>query len=242
MTQILEPGRNGKEKHGTKLGVCIVAGDMMHTKTALDLTRACGYASEVMGYTVVLNHHSGSVLAEARQDSIKRAIEAGCEWIFSVDSDMRFPVNAIEGMMAHDKPVVAANCSKRKMPVGPTARRKNAAFNSDRESEAIWPDKDRHGLEQAETVGFGVVLIKSEVFRKIRWPWFEQPWHIDAERHVGEDIAFCARCAEAEIPIYIDHDLSWAVRHIGTYEYSMDDVLAVRDLAERGKLAGVEGV
>lgn len=224
------------DKPGTKIGVCIVAGDMMHTKTALDLCRAAGYASEVMGMHVILNHHSGSVLAEARQDSIKRAIEAGAEWIFSVDSDMRFPVNAIEGMMAHDLPVVAANCSKRKQPVGPTARRRNAALHDDRESEAVWPDRSVGGIEQVETVGFGVILIKAEVFKQIAWPWFIQPWHDEAQRHVGEDIAFCMRCREAGIPIHVDHDLSWAVRHIGLHEYSMDDVLHVKALAEAGQI------
>lgn len=230
------------EKPGTKLGICIVAGDTMHTKTALDLTRAAGYASEVMGMHVILNHHAGSVLAEARQESIKRAIEAGAEWIFSVDSDMRFPVNAIEGMMAHDVPVVAANCAKRKRPIGPTARRRNAMFNDDRDSEPVFPDKTIGGIEEVETVGFGVILIKSEVFKQIDWPWFIQPWHDDAQRHVGEDIAFCMRCREAGIPIYIDHDLSWAVKHIGTFEFGMDEVLQERALAESGVWSGYEGV
>lgn len=229
------------EKSGTKIGICLVAGDMMHTKTALDLTRAAGYASEVMGMHVILNHHAGSVLAEARQECIKRAIEAGAEWIFSVDSDMRFPVNAIEGMMAHDLPVVAANCAKRKRPIGPTARRRNAALHEDRESEAVFPDENVTGVEQVETVGFGVILIKAEVFKQIEWPWFIQPWHDHAQRHVGEDIAFCMRCREAGIPIYIDHDLSWAVKHIGTHEFSMHDVLQERALAAAGKWVGYEG-
>lgn len=224
--------RNGRKKD--KIAFCLVAGDQMYTKTALDLCRAAGYASEVMGHEVLLNHHAGSVLAEARQDCIKRAIESGAEWIFSVDSDMRFPVNAVEGMMAHDLDVVGANCAKRKRPIGPTARRRNAAFNDERESEAVFPDPDVTGIEQVETVGFGVILIKSSVFRRIEWPWFIQPWHENAQRHIGEDIAFCMRCREAGIPIHIDHDLSWAVRHIGTHEYSMHDVLRERELAEQG--------
>jgi len=224
-----------------KVAFVMVAGDQMYTKTAIDMARAAGYASEVMGYEVAINHHSGSVLAEARLEACKSAVEWGADWLFCFDSDMRFPVNAFEGMKAWDKPVVAANCSKRKRPVGPTARRRNAGFNAERESDVVWPDPNVHGLEQVETVGFGVILIKAEVFKQIEWPWFDQPWHEAAQRGIGEDIFFCIRCREAGIPIYIDHDLSWAVRHTGSYEFGMEDVLAERALAEQGKWKGKKG-
>jgi hypothetical protein len=231
-----------KTKAGPHIGICLIAGDMMHTQTALDVCRAANYMSEALGCTVTLNNHGGSVLAEARQECIKRSIEAGAEWIFSVDSDMRFPVNAIKGMMDHDLPVVAANCSKRKRPVGPTARKVNAALNEDHESHAVWPDPNVMGLEQVQTVGFGVVLIKADVFKRIEWPWFTQPWHEEAQRSIGEDIMFCIRCHDAGIPIHIDHALSWAVRHIGAYEFGMEDVLAERKLAEQGAWKGNEGL
>lgn len=234
MSEIITGPQIHKPKTGPKVSFCLVAPDEMHTKTALDLARAAGYASEVMGCEVALNHHSGSVLAEARQECVKAAVEWGADWLFCIDSDMRFPVNAVEGMMAHGVDVVAANCSKRKRPVGPTARRRNAGFNDDRESDVVWPDRNVHGLEKVETVGFGVMLIKADVFKRIEWPWFEQPWHEAAGRSVGEDIFFCIRCREAGIPIYIDHDLSWAVKHIGSYEFGMEDVLAERALAESG--------
>lgn len=243
MSEIITgPGVQGtKPKAGPHIGMCLVAGDMMHTETALDFCRAANYMSEAKGCTVTLNRHGGSVLAEARQECVKRSIEAGADWIFSVDSDMRFPVNAIDGMMAHDVDVIAANCSKRKRPVGPTARRRNAGFNDERESDVVWPDPNVHGIEQVETVGFGVILIKTQVFKRIEWPWFTQPWHDDAQRSIGEDIMFCIRCRDAGIPIYIDHDLSWAVSHLGLYPYGMQDVLAERQLAESGAWKGKQG-
>jgi hypothetical protein len=240
MDIVTGPGK--PTKTGPKIGFCLVAGDQMYTKTALDLSRCANYVSEAMGCTVIMNHHSGSVLAEARQDCIKEAIQAGAEWIFSVDSDMRFPVNAVEGMMAHGVDVVAANCAKRKRPIGPTARKINAGFNEQHESVTVWPDPNIMGLEQVETVGFGVILIKADVFRRIEWPWFTQPWHEDAQRSIGEDIMFCIRCRDAGIPIFVDHALSWAVKHCGVYEYSMQDVLAERRLAEEGAWDGYDGI
>lgn len=229
----------GKE---VTVGVCLIAGDMMHTETALSLSSAVNFASEGCGYRIMVNHHRGSVLAEARQTCIKKAIECGADWIFSVDSDMRFPRDIIPRMIEWGEPVVAANCAKRMRPIGPTARRRNAAFHADRRSEPVWPDPNVHGLEQVETVGFGAIMIRADVFKQLEWPWFQQPWHDDAQWHTGEDIFFCARCAEAGIPIYVDHGLSWQIQHLGTWGYSLHDVLAERQLAEAGQWDGNDGL
>ena len=220
-----------------RIGISMIAGDMMHTWTAYDLMHLVAYTSGVLDHEVILNRGESNILHFARQSACKSLVEQGCEWIFIVDSDMRVPVNTIQGLMEHDLPVVAANCSKRKQPVGPTARRKNAWLHMDDDAtEAVFPDPEIKGVEQVETLGFGVVLIKAEVFKKIEWPWFGQPWVEEAQKFLGEDTYFCGRCHEAGIPIYIDHDLSWVVRHTGLYEYGMRDVLATREAAESGKL------
>ena len=213
-----------------KIGISMIAGDMMHTWTAYDLIHIVNYTSEALGHDVILNRGEGTLLHAARQDACKRLVDKGCDYIFVIDSDMRVPVNTIQGLMAHDVPVVAANCSKRKRPVGPTARRKNAWLHMDEHAtEAVFPDPDVTGIELVETVGFGVILIKAEVFKKIEWPWFDQPWVEEAQKHVGEDTFFCGRCHEAGIPIYIDHDLSWVVKHTGLHDYGAHDIVAERD-------------
>jgi len=191
-----------------------------------------GYQIGMHGDGIVLARNQSSILSESRQNISKSAVEAGADWVLFVDSDMRFPKYTIERLIAHDVDVVSVNCSKRKRPVGPTARKKNGHISG--ESQSIWPDKDVHGLEQVETVGFGVILIRASVFKRLGWPWFCQPWVENVQRWVGEDIYFCGRCQEAGIPIYIDHDLSWEVRHIGDYEFGMQDVLAEKALGEAG--------
>lgn len=52
----------------------------------------------------------------------------------------------------------------------------------------------------AEAVGFGVVAMRGEIFRRLKKPWFEFVWNHDApqelsadKRAVGEDIGFCRR-------------------------------------------------
>lgn len=205
------------------IGVAMVAHDIMHTRTALDLVKMCGYQNAVIGDNITLNHHGGTILATARREAAKELIEAGCTHILFVDSDMRFPPNALDHLLRYNVDVVAANCSKRKRPIGPTARKKNSVIGG--QSEPLYPDKDVHGLEQVETVGTGFMLIRADVFMRIEWPWFDQPWIEEFQKNIGEDVHFCMRCHEADIPIHICHDLSWAIKHIGTHEYTMNDVL-----------------
>lgn len=196
------------------------------------------YQMTKYGDLVTLNHHGGTILSEARQKAAKELIEHGCDWIMFVDSDMGFPKDTIQRMLAHDVDVVAANCSKRRRPIGPTARRKSH-WTGD-ESEAVFPDPEVRGLERVETVGTGMMMIKSEVFARIEWPWFSQPWVEEAQKWVGEDVFFCGRLHEADIPLFIDHDLSWQIDHVGTYNYSMKDVLHERQLHESGAWEGAE--
>lgn len=219
----------------SKVGFVLVAPDMMHTWTALDCMHAIAYQSAAVGDDVQLTYQEGSVLSEARQKAMRRCYDEGCDWIFSVDSDMRFPVNTIEGMKAHNLPVVAANCSRRKRPISPIARRTSAWIHQDDEAtQVVYPDRNVTGVERVETVGFGVILIRRDVLDEIEWPWFDTPWQPEQERHVGEDIFFCGRCYEAGIPIHIDHDLSWAVKHLGLYDYGMKDCVNEAALVDSG--------
>lgn len=212
------------------LGVALVAHDRIHTRTALDLTQMCAYQTAVIHDQVVLNHHGGTVLAEARQAAAKELLEAGCTHILYVDSDMGFPPYAAERLMSWDVPVVGANCAGRRRPIRVTAQIKGEGDDY----ESLWPEKGEDGLHQVETVGTGFLLVQADVFTKIEFPWFGQPWFEDQQRFVGEDVFFCSRILRADIPIMVDKGLSWEITHIGDYAFGMQDALDERAALEAG--------
>jgi hypothetical protein len=72
------------------------------------------------------------------------------------------------------------------------------------------------------------MLIAMDVFEKISAPWFATPWIKDRGCFMGEDSFFCQRLHEAGIPLFIDHDLSKQVGHIGTFEYRHEHTYAFR--------------
>jgi hypothetical protein len=57
---------------------------------------------------------------------------------------------------------------------------------------------------------------------------FATPWDVAANGYMGEDIYFCKLLRDNAIPLYIDHDLSKHIGHIGTWEYKHQHTWAIR--------------
>lgn len=205
------------------LSICLPMGDKVHAGFAHDLAVATGYYAATQSPDMQFHIRQGTILAEERSHLCDAALENDADWLIFIDSDMRFPKDTFERLIAHGEPVVAANCSKRRHPVGPTSRTSDDKF----QLNPVWPDYEKKGLEKIATTGFGVVCIHASVFKGIAYPWFDTPWVEENERHIGEDVFFCIRCKEAGIPIYVDHDLSWEVKHVGEHEFGMEDLIAV---------------
>ncbi len=178
--------------------------------------------------------HQSAFLVEARNKIVKDLLEQGATHIVFVDTDMRVPQTFLNDLMAHDLPVVAANCAKRRRPISATARKENP--DDPTKLDPVWPDPaKREGVEQVAVVGAAVMCIKREVFFELPYPWFNTPWNEADQGFVGEDLFFCAQLRDNNIPLFIDHGVSWGVGHVGQYVYEMKDVLAERELARQGK-------
>jgi hypothetical protein len=94
---------------------------------------------------------------------------------------------------------------------------------------------DSTGIEEVGSIGMGVMLIKRKVFEALTEPWFETPWRNDKRGYVGEDVFFCRKAQAAGFKIYIDHDVSKEIGHIGTFEFKHDHTWVMRDLEKAQK-------
>lgn len=52
--------------------------------------------------------------------------------------------------------------------------------------------------------GMGCALIKTDVFRRTQYPWFDWVNYKDKSRMLSEDLYFCEVCRKAGIPIFTD--------------------------------------
>lgn len=221
---------------GPKVAVCMPAHDQMPSYTAYDLAGMLMHS----GATLVgpggidslgLNFVSGTYVHRAREELAEVATQAGADFILWVDSDMRFPRDALARLLLHGEDMVGINYSKRGLPPEYVAV-KDVGWNEGEIGEPCVTGPDSEGLEKVEAIGFGLVLMRTHIFAQLadEKPWF---WYEDGDNgHVGEDVYFCRLVNEAGFDIYVDHDLSKECSHIGTFEYETSDVATVRDAIE----------
>jgi len=217
-----------------RIAICVPTLDTCDSMFAHDLARMMAtHAGRYLGEMHLIFRY-GSILARVRENCVLQALsDPEVTHVLFLDSDMRFPPDLIERMLKADKPIVAANCSKRVRPAEPTA------FHiHDRDSgevTKIYPDPKLRELQRVFGVGTAIMMIRREVFEEVPRPWFATPWIKQEDGRLAmlnEDAHFCYKCDEADIPLYIDHDISWDVRHVGNHEFGMQDVLDDREALE----------
>lgn len=202
-----------------KVNVVFPARDIVDTGFALDLGSLC--ANLIPGVSLKLNTCMGTVLPDQRSDLAQHAVDAGCDYLLWLDTDMRFPRDTLARLLAHKKPLVAANYTTRRLPINAVAKNYVAEIGEWRDVET---KPDSKGLEEVSGVGMGVMLMSTDILKKMEKPWFTFPWDTIKKSHHGEDIHFCLLASKLGFPTFIDHDLSKEVRHIGRLEFCHEHV------------------
>jgi GT2 family glycosyltransferase len=115
--------------------------------------------------------------------------------IFFLDADIVPASDTLMQLLRHRLPIVSGLYRKRLPPHEPLAfLRKGRAL------KPIAVKGPR--LKQADVVGGGCLLIRREVFEKIRGPWFTSEWRDDG--HLSEDFSFCEKARKAGYKILVD--------------------------------------
>ena len=205
-----------------KVAICVPCRDTVMTGFAFDLAKLCAYEGVTRcakGGSLMIYQVPGTLIFNQRERLADEALKDGADAILWIDSDMRFPKDALQILLSRKLPIVGVNATTRRFPVLPTA----LDFDQETKDLVKVTSKDKTGLEQVLGLGFGMVLVRKEVFQKVEkpWFWFEQT---DKGGTIGEDIYFCVKAFDKGFKTVLDHDLSKHIRHIGTYEYGWDDV------------------
>jgi len=67
-----------------------------------------------------------------------------------------------------------------------------------------------------------MILLDLNAIKSIKPPHFEIIWDEKTQEYLGEDHYFCAKLRSNGIKIYVDHDASQTVGHIGDYTYTLN--------------------
>ena len=198
--------------------ICIPSFDLVCADFMMSLTNMVMYLFQnpigTEPVSVKIVNQRGSLIVSSRETLVETALLGGATHIMFLDSDMNFPEDALHRLFSRNEPFVAANYVQRCLPTRP-----NAVTLM---HQPLYTDDDSTGIEEAQSVGFGVCLIRAEVFDAMPRPWFDTYWYTnDAGKRfiIGEDVYFCKKAAHAGYKTYVDHDLSKQVTHIGVMEY-----------------------
>ena len=223
-----QPDVQGEAGESVNVHVLIPARDQVLGWFAYSLALAIGYMGKHHPYVDLhLLFNNGTILSEQRTELAKLAMIDGADWTVWFDADMRFPKDTIERLLVHQKPIVAAGYPTRKPPaIEPTQYK-------DDENTRVYTTADSTGLEPIASTGFGCVAVHRSVFEAMPPPWFHIPWSDEEQKFMcGEDIYFCRKARESGFEIFLDHDLSKEIAHIGQYEFTYREANACRPKIE----------
>jgi GT2 family glycosyltransferase len=132
-----------------------------------------------------------------RNGGAQIALQGGADHLLFVDDDMILPPTIIESLLAMDVPIASPIFFRAGEPYDPLV------FDMDRitkEPVSMWDYPVDQIFEAPGGVGTGVMLIKTEVFRSLPYPWFFYP----QDHRWGMDLDFCRRAREAGFKAYCD--------------------------------------
>lgn len=184
--------------------------DTVPASFALDVARLYAFTQRWAAGAVWLRFVQATYVHVGREavleDAIRRCAATHVLWL---DTDMAFPEDTVLRLARHDRAVVACNCLM-KDPRG--------LFTAERDGRRVETMPDSTGLEAVESIGLAVLLMRTDAVTDLPRPWFRHGQTDDGD-DIGEDRMFCRALRAAGHAIYIDHDLSKEIGHVGLHIY-----------------------
>lgn len=157
--------------------------------------------------------YNGQPVSKSRNIIVKSAFDWGATHLLFLDDDMTFPENTLKILLEQNKDIIGSLAFKRKEPYLPVIYKKNPA-NPDRFITITDYEK---GIIPVEATGAAFLLVKMDVFRRLKFPWFDfAPDEDHPGELIGEDLYFCKKAKEAGYSIWVD--TVHTIGHIGTVE------------------------
>lgn len=161
------------------------------------------------GHDVAFDFVRGYDCAAARNNIAQKAMDMVTDYVLMVDNDITLPQDALVNLLDGELDVCLgyyAHRNAENLYSGKTSVCRPGEFNY------TWqfPAPELHAMRERGEYkvlihggGMGCALIRTDVFRKLKYPWFE--WVNYKDRGVlSEDLYFCEQCKATGIAIYTD--------------------------------------
>ena len=210
------------------VAIAIPSGGWCPPQFAISLADMCAHYSKfrvgkAAQQTVGFFSTRSSMLAHNRETLLKNVLrDEEKTHILWLDDDMTFPADTLHRLLLHGEDFVAAQGVTKAIPAEPTAK--------NMQGTRCFSDPHKVGIEEVMHVGLAVALMRiTPELREMSRPRFQMRWNPALGADCGEDVFFCHRLKdELGWRLYVDHDLSRQIGHVGTLEYTHELVGEVK--------------
>lgn len=171
------------------------------------------------GHDVDFEFVRGYDCATARNRIAQKTLDGQYDYLLMVDNDVTPPKDALVNLISHDVSCVSGFYLHRggdNLPSNRTCACKlyqpngmlyfNYPLESEYTKEELADMRD-NGIDLAEIHGggMGCVLVRADVFKRVKYPWFDWVNYDGPKRSMlSEDLYFCEQLRKAEIPRFLD--------------------------------------
>lgn len=187
--------------------ISVPSNDMVHADFSMDLVNMC-VLSALNGIFIAAISEKSSIVEVGRTRIAVAALNINPDYLFTVDSDMRFPPDTLLQLLKHKKDIVCCDAVKRREP--------HTQVIKGLDNKPI----DYNNTEPLVEIKGGSTackLIKIDVLRQLDPPYYAVTW--EGINYTGEDRYFSEKVKKAGFKIYCDTRLSLNIGHIGTKTY-----------------------
>lgn len=187
--------------------------DSVPAAFAVDVAHLYAYTRDrgPWGSDVTVGFITATYIHVGRELFLEAALKQGATHVFWLDTDMSVPRETAVLLSMHEHPIVACNY---------VVRQPSGLFTAFRDERRIPTYVESTGLEAIEYCGMGAMLMRTDVVKDLPRPWFRHGIN-EQGGDIGEDVGFCRALRAAGHTIYIDHDLSKGIKHIGQHSYGI---------------------
>lgn len=161
------------------------------------------------GHQTVFNFVRGYDCAAARNNIAQMALDIEADYVLMVDNDVVLQSDTLINLLEGGYDVCLGYCALRNAENIYSGKANVYRMGEDNYTMQ-YPGQElvsmaERGVHKIQVHGGGMAcaLIKTDVFRKLEFPWFS--WVTYPNREVlSEDLYFCEQCNSAGSPIYVD--------------------------------------
>jgi len=166
-----------------------------------------------MKYDAKMLIRKASLIHDSRNKIAQQAIDEGFDYLMFIDSDMKFPGDALNRLMSLNLDVVGGLYYRKQPPHAPVIAQKMGKTLT---IPRLWPKTKPF---EVFSVATGFMLINTKVLKAIKPPYFFYGKYHDMD--MGEDVYFCHKAQQAGFKVWCDPTID--LKHIGEYEYDAKD-------------------